>query len=47
MGNMPLGPFLVKIASSISPFGWMLEILDGPKQDPSPLPYLQQKENIH
>ncbi len=45
----PLGPFLSKnFATSISPWIITLDALEpfrtkGPKQDPSPLPYLQQK----
>jgi len=45
----PLGPFLSKnFATSISPWIITMDALDpfrtkGPKQDPSPLPYLQQK----
>jgi fumarylacetoacetase len=39
-------------ASSISPWIVTMDALEpfrvpSPKQDPSPLPYLQQKENIH
>ncbi|MEH7117371.1 fumarylacetoacetase [Neobacillus vireti] len=47
----PLGPFLAKnFATSISPWVVPLEALEpfrmaGPKQDPEPLPYLQQKKN--
>jgi fumarylacetoacetase len=46
---VPLGPFLAKnFASSISPWIVTLDALEpfrvaSPKQDPSPLPYLQQK----
>ncbi|WP_430907795.1 fumarylacetoacetase [Maribacter sp. 2-571] len=46
---VPLGPFLAKnFASSISPWIVTLDALEpfrvaGPKQDPEPLPYLQQK----
>ncbi len=46
---MPLGPFLSKnFATSISPWIVTIDALDpfrvpGPKQVPSPLPYLQQK----
>ncbi len=46
---IPLGPFLAKnFATSISPWIVTLDALEpfrvkGPKQDPSPLPYLQQK----
>jgi fumarylacetoacetase len=46
----PLGPFLAKsFATSISPWVVPLEALepfrvDGPKQDPIPLPYLQKDE---
>ena len=45
----PLGPFLSKnFATSISPWIITMDALEpfrtkGPKQDPSPLPYLQQK----
>jgi fumarylacetoacetase len=45
----PLGPFLSKnFATSISPWIITIDALEpfrtkGPKQDPSPLPYLQQK----
>ena len=48
---VPLGPFLAKsFASSISPWIVTLEALEhfkveGPKQDPSPLPYLQYGGN--
>jgi len=48
---VPLGPFLAKsFASSISPWIVTLDALEpfrveSPKQDPQPLPYLQQKEN--
>ncbi|WP_051591084.1 fumarylacetoacetase [Bacillus sp. UNC438CL73TsuS30] len=47
----PLGPFLAKnFATSISPWVVPLEALEpfrttGPKQDPEPLPYLQQGKN--
>ena len=47
---VPLGPFLAKnFASSISPWIVTLDALqpfkvDSPKQDPTPLPYLQQKK---
>jgi fumarylacetoacetase len=50
---VPLGPFLAKkLASSISPWIITMDALEpfrvsSPKQDPSPLPYLQQKESIH
>lgn len=50
---VPLGPFLAKnFASSISPWIVTMDALEpfktkGPKQEPTPLPYLQQKENIH
>lgn len=46
---VPLGPFLSKnFATSISPWIVTLDALEpfrtkGPKQDPTPLPYLQQK----
>lgn len=46
---VPLGPFLAKnFASSISPWIVTMDALEpfrtkGPKQDPNPLPYLQQK----
>lgn len=46
---VPLGPFLAKnFGSSISPWIVTLDALEpfrtkGPKQDPTPLPYLQQK----
>jgi len=46
---VPLGPFLAKnFATSISPWIITMDALEpfrakGPKQDPSPLPYLQQK----
>lgn len=46
---VPLGPFLAKnFASSISPWIVTMDALEpfrtkGPKQDPTPLPYLQQK----
>lgn len=46
---VPLGPFLAKnFASSISPWIVTLDALEpfrtkGPKQDPMPLPYLQEK----
>jgi fumarylacetoacetase len=46
---VPLGPFLAKnFATSISPWIVTLDALEpfrtkGPKQDPNPLPYLQQK----
>lgn len=46
---VPLGPFLAKnFASSISPWIVTMDALEpfrtkGPKQNPSPLPYLQQK----
>jgi fumarylacetoacetase len=46
---VPLGPFLAKsFASSISPWIVTMEALEpfrtkGPTQDPTPLPYLQQK----
>lgn len=46
---VPLGPFLAKnFASSISPWIVTMDALEpfrtkGPKQDPAPLPYLQQK----
>jgi fumarylacetoacetase len=46
---VPLGPFLAKnFASSISPWIVTMDALEpfrvsSPKQDPSPLPYLQQK----
>ncbi len=46
---VPLGPFLAKnFATSISPWIVTMDALEpfrtkGPKQDPSPLPYLQQK----
>ncbi|MET0758856.1 MAG: fumarylacetoacetase [Flavobacterium sp.] len=46
---VPLGPFLAKnFASSISPWIVTLDALEpfrtkGPKQEPTPLPYLQQK----
>ncbi|RYG27710.1 MAG: fumarylacetoacetase, partial [Chitinophagaceae bacterium] len=46
---VPLGPFLAKnFASSISPWIVTMDALEpfrtkGPKQDPMPLPYLQQK----
>jgi fumarylacetoacetase len=46
---IPLGPFLAKnFATSISPWIVTIDALEpfrvkGPKQDPSPLPYLQQK----
>jgi fumarylacetoacetase len=46
---VPLGPFLAKnFATSISPWIVPLDALEpfrtkGPKQDPTPLPYLQQK----
>jgi fumarylacetoacetase len=46
---IPLGPFLAKnFATSISPWIVTLDALEpfrtkGPKQDPTPLPYLQQK----
>lgn len=46
---VPLGPFLAKnFASSISPWIVTMEALEpfrtkGPNQDPTPLPYLQQK----
>lgn len=46
---IPLGPFLAKnFASSISPWIVTLDALEpfrakGPKQDPMPLPYLQEK----
>jgi len=46
---VPLGPFLAKnFASSISPWIVTLDALEpfrtkGPKQEPAPLPYLQQK----
>jgi fumarylacetoacetase len=49
---VPLGPFLAKnFASSISPWIITMDALEpfrvsSPKQDPSPLPYLQQKESI-
>lgn len=48
---VPLGPFLAKsFASSISPWIVTLDALEpfrveSPKQDPQPLPYLQQKGN--
>ncbi|TRX38370.1 fumarylacetoacetase [Flavobacterium restrictum] len=47
--NIPLGPFLAKnFATSISPWIVTLDALEpfrtkGPKQAPTPLPYLQQK----
>lgn len=47
--NVPLGPFLSKnFATSISPWIVTMDALEpfrtkGPKQDPIPLPYLQQK----
>jgi fumarylacetoacetase len=46
---VPLGPFLAKnFATSISPWIVTMDALEpfrtkGPKQDPTPLPYLQQK----
>jgi len=46
---VPLGPFLAKnFATSISPWIITMDALDpfrtkGPKQDPAPFPYLQQK----
>ena len=46
---IPLGPFLAKnFATSISPWIVTMDALEpfrtkGPKQDPNPLPYLQQK----
>jgi fumarylacetoacetase len=46
---VPLGPFLAKnFATSISPWIVTMDALEpfrikGPKQDPNPLPYLQQK----
>jgi fumarylacetoacetase len=46
---VPLGPFLAKnFASSISPWIVTMDALEpfrtkGPKQEPTPLPYLQQK----
>lgn len=46
---VPLGPFLAKnFATSISPWIVTMDALEpfrtkGPKQDPAPLPYLQQK----
>lgn len=46
---VPLGPFLAKnFATSISPWIITMDALEpfrtkGPKQDPAPLPYLQQK----
>ena len=49
---VPLGPFLGKsFASTISPWIVTLDALqpfrtNGPKQEPKPLPYLQQKENM-
>jgi fumarylacetoacetase len=48
---VPLGPFLAKnFATSISPWVVTMEALEpfrvqGPKQDPEPLPYLQSKGN--
>lgn len=48
---IPLGPFLAKnFATSISPWIITLDALEpfrtsSPKQDPTPLPYLQQKGN--
>jgi fumarylacetoacetase len=50
---VPLGPFLGKsFASTISPWIVTLDALqpfrtNGPKQDPKPLPYLQQSENMN
>jgi fumarylacetoacetase len=49
---VPLGPFLGKsFASTISPWIVTLDALQpfrtkGPKQDPKPLPYLQQADNM-
>ncbi len=49
---VPLGPFLAKnFASSISPWIVTMDALEpyrtkGPKQEPAPLPYLQQKGKL-
>jgi fumarylacetoacetase len=50
---VPLGPFLGKsFASTISPWIVTLDALEpfrtnGPKQDPEPLPYIQQGDNMN
>jgi fumarylacetoacetase len=48
---VPLGPFLAKNFAFLN-FSWIITMdaepfrVSSPKQDPSPLPYLQQKESI-